>query len=984
MKKQVVLTVILLTIFISSLGVGYRNFPLAHATYVEGSITKDTLWTLVDSPFILSNNVTVSPAATLTIEPGVQVRFGGEYSMTVNGQIIADGTDDKTILFTTNDPTQHTLWNTIAITGSQQSLFVNCIIEFASNGTTLEGGNVNIQKSTFRNNLENGIAFQSGTIAIQESNFSDNMGNAIAIDGNGQVDIRSNAIQSNKNGLFLTSQASGNIFVYQNDISNNTIAGVAIETNTFANTVITENNVFSNGFGFSITANGSTYLTHNYVANNTVGLNYAGQGNHVVEFNDIFDNAVGMNVQSSQGSAQFVNATHNFWGDITGPRHDSLSPYAKGNSVMGNGTDLDFLPFLAHPFEYSNNPPTAVLWTDKLLVAPYQTVTFVGADSQDDGSIWQYLFDFNDGASSGWTTLSLFNHSYSSPGIYVATLLVQDDAGSSSSIVSTTINVQNLISLQTTVTLTDSTVSFNGKTNVTAFVSTTAGPLANAQVMMLSAKGGAFEPQTGVTDQNGYFTTTFTAPNVTQTTDVRIIARASMTGYADGSDYQYVKVLPPLQIQVLPKQTAIWSEATITMSIKVTSPLGEPIANASLSLSCTNGSLSTNALNTDSLGTATFNYTAPFTMNQINVTFTIAATKSEYADTQIETYILINPKTIILEITATPNPVFSDDATTIAVYATFDSTPVQNATITVASDKGGNFSQTSILTDISGFARFGYTTPLTSTPDGINATITGTAAKTGFLDAQNQLTLTVKPKTMSIGIFPSSNTTYSGALLNVTVTVTDNMTSVRGANVSISASKGTFSPTNMITDQNGETTFNFTAPIVDTSSNVTFSLTATRDGYLEATTQFVFTVNPRTFALQITPAAVNSGQDQTITMHVTSNEDNSFVEAAQVTISYLGMQPLSNMTDVNGICTFVINVPQTPENQVNITVTASRSGYQSKQVTMQLNVLPSENGLPWLTILLLVIPIVIVVIIVVLIKMKVIVVSSKDDEEGSE
>jgi hypothetical protein len=984
MKKQLVLILILLTIFISSLGVGYRTLPLAHATYVEGPITRDTIWTLVDSPFILSNDVTVSPTATLTIEPGVEVRFGGEFSIIVNGQIIADGTDDKTILFTTNDPTQHAFWNTITITGSQQSLFSNCIIEFASNGTTLDGGNVNIQKSTFRSNLENGIAFHSGTIAIQDSNFVDNMGNAVAIDGNGQVDIRSNVIQSNKNGLLLTSQASGNIFVFQNNISNNTEAGVAIETNTFANTVITENNVFSNGFGFSIMANASTYLTRNYVANNTVGFYYAGQGNHVVEFNDIFDNVVGMNVESSQGGTQFVNATHNFWGDTSGPEHDSLSPYAKGNSVVGNGTNFDFLPFLTHPFGYSNSAPTAVLWTDKLLVAPYQTVTFVGADSQDDGSIWQYLFDFNDGASSGWTTLSLFNHSYSSPGIYTATLLVQDDAGSSSSLVSTTINVQNLIPLQTTVSLADSTIAFNEKTNVTAFVSTAGIPLANAQVTLLSVKGGTFEPQTGVTDQNGYFTATFTAPNVTQTTDVRIIARASMTGYADGSDYQYIKVLAPLQIQVVPKQTAIWSEGTITMSIRVTSPLGEPVANTSLSLSCTNGSLSVTAANTDSFGTATFNYTAPFTMSQMNVTLTVAATKSEYADTQTEAYLFINPKTMVLEITATPNPVFSDDAATIAVYATFDSAPVSNATITVASDKGGNFSETNLLTDIAGFARFAYTTPLTSTPNGINATITATAAKAGFLDAQNQFILTVKPKQMSLGIFPSSNTTYSGALLNVTVSVTDNMTSVRDANVSIAASKGTFSPTTMITDQNGDATFNFTAPQVDASSNVTFTLTAIKDGYLEATTQFVFTVNPRTFALQLTPAAVSSGQDQTINLHVTCNEDNSFVEAAQVTISYLSIQGVSNMTDINGICTFVINVPQTPENLVNITVTANRSGYQSKQVTMQLNVLPSEGGLPWLTILLLLIPIVIIVIIIVLIKMKVIVVSNKDDETGPE
>jgi hypothetical protein len=71
---------------------------------LKGEITMDTVWTLVDSPFILSGNVTVHQGVTLTIEPGVEVRFGGKFSLIVNGKLNAKGTPEsnRLIKFTSN------------------------------------------------------------------------------------------------------------------------------------------------------------------------------------------------------------------------------------------------------------------------------------------------------------------------------------------------------------------------------------------------------------------------------------------------------------------------------------------------------------------------------------------------------------------------------------------------------------------------------------------------------------------------------------------------------------------------------------------------------------------------------------------------------------------------------------------------------------------------------------------------------------------
>jgi parallel beta-helix repeat protein len=90
----------LLIVVILSLGIVVPTLaaPLSAATTVAGGNVSGT-WDVADSPYLIDGDITVPSGATLTIEPGVEVLFQSWYSLTVNGTLIAEGTESAPILF---------------------------------------------------------------------------------------------------------------------------------------------------------------------------------------------------------------------------------------------------------------------------------------------------------------------------------------------------------------------------------------------------------------------------------------------------------------------------------------------------------------------------------------------------------------------------------------------------------------------------------------------------------------------------------------------------------------------------------------------------------------------------------------------------------------------------------------------------------------------------------------------------------------------
>jgi hypothetical protein len=264
-------------------------------TYVSFVISTDTTWTLAGSPYIVVGNLLVDNGVTLTIEPGVEVRFDGYYFLQVEGVLIADGTATDMITFTSNmsSPAPDD-WESIIFMDNADlgSSITYCTIEYAYDAIAVEHSNpfaiLNITHNIIRHNEYSGIKFfpyapTPSTIdpvnRIMHNTFSYNHGRAIWIhyyvgseqanlkigdnhiqnsysDGidcssyNGKVEIFNNTILECE-GWGIRIVAVENSETYDNYISNNIYGGIYVRGDGFCNIIMENNTITENPAGIS-------------------------------------------------------------------------------------------------------------------------------------------------------------------------------------------------------------------------------------------------------------------------------------------------------------------------------------------------------------------------------------------------------------------------------------------------------------------------------------------------------------------------------------------------------------------------------------------------------------------------------------------------------------------------------------------------------------------------------------------------------------
>lgn len=224
------------------------------ATHVSGNITVNTTWTLAGSPYVVDGSVNVRPGVTLTIEPGVIVKFNGQFgTLWVNGALSAVGTAGQRIVFTSiqddsvggdtggDGPTQGApgQWYMISFMGGSSGFVQYADVDYGGYGSAnwayggvhlQSGGTATFDNDRFLSNQRSGIQISSGSGAsVSNSEFA---GNANGIStSNAWLDLSGTAIHDNSDtGVFVNASGytGSPVAAFGNEISNNGRYGVQL------------------------------------------------------------------------------------------------------------------------------------------------------------------------------------------------------------------------------------------------------------------------------------------------------------------------------------------------------------------------------------------------------------------------------------------------------------------------------------------------------------------------------------------------------------------------------------------------------------------------------------------------------------------------------------------------------------------------------------------------------------------------------------
>jgi hypothetical protein len=218
-------------------------------TTIPGGTINGATWTDAGSPYHVQGDLEI---VNLTIEPGVEILFDGDYNFEITGLLAARGTYSDSIVFK-SDPGNSSGWNGLFYNGSAVSNELRyCRIADAS----AQGG-VNVESSTLllRNcdvvyNEDNGLRVKDAEVTAYNCRINDNGMNGIYSDRYKTKLYNCIVARNNQQGIFVNSNNDSLVVI---------------------NAVIVDNNstgIFSN--------DGKVVIKNSIIYNNETQINYAG------------------------------------------------------------------------------------------------------------------------------------------------------------------------------------------------------------------------------------------------------------------------------------------------------------------------------------------------------------------------------------------------------------------------------------------------------------------------------------------------------------------------------------------------------------------------------------------------------------------------------------------------------------------------------------------------------------------------------------
>jgi hypothetical protein len=317
-------------------------------TNVSGGIFQSTFWLKSKSPYIVTGNLVIFDNVTLTIQAGVVVKFNDNTSIEVrNGKLIALGTKQDSIIFTSNNPNpQKGSWKGITVLGTTDPLGQGEQIKMAYCKALYSELFLNLDLAyhtpytfdycAFENNKK---VFYDGFNKGVKINSSLFRNNDIGIDQGLQSIVTKSTFDGNKIGAIAVLEIDSCTF------TNNTEYALLPYGST-TNNVFLKNKIASKQGCFN---NANNNFTGNIIKDNEIGVQILTYFNSSINFtgNTICNNKL-YNIQRSNiingetGNNNLTDLSNNCWcsNDLTSIEEKILD--AKDDISLGLVTVMPF------------------------------------------------------------------------------------------------------------------------------------------------------------------------------------------------------------------------------------------------------------------------------------------------------------------------------------------------------------------------------------------------------------------------------------------------------------------------------------------------------------------------------------------------------------------------------------------------------------------------------------------------------------------
>ena len=328
------------TIICLCLSILFAGTTAIAQTNVSGIITTNTTWTVANSPYIVTANILVNSGVALTIEPGVTVDFDASQYLYIDGILIADGTVDSNITFSSNLSSPNVGdWYGVKFRDSSVDSLCSlnyCIIEYSVDGINCDAASPTISNSKLRyNNYGISCTWSNAFPVIRDCFISENSSSGIDCDSYSGCDVQDNIIFNNNFGIENRGITKRN-FIISNNYGIYYNGGGGASINEISNNII-DNNYYegihlngcalssSNSHSFNTISNSQTgfyymnlsgLLSNNLITQNTEGTKNASASCTYSNTLMINNNNFLLNSDYSivNHRDHTVNADSNYWG----------------------------------------------------------------------------------------------------------------------------------------------------------------------------------------------------------------------------------------------------------------------------------------------------------------------------------------------------------------------------------------------------------------------------------------------------------------------------------------------------------------------------------------------------------------------------------------------------------------------------------------------------------------------------------------------